>query len=93
MERKEGFTLSKTQKQKIAWIDRLPPVGYARKLYDLDVTVAEALEVMAGVMEMGYDYQELVVREMIILQTWMLSEKKIRGYTREAREGGLNRWR
>jgi len=60
--------VSKEITTRIGWIGRVPPVEYAKRLHNLKVKVSEALFVMSSIREMGWDYQELVVRELIKLQ-------------------------
>ena len=66
------FPLSPTKREMANWIGSEAPVPYAYKLHQLKITVAEALYIMADVLELSYKYQERVVREMIRLQGGVL---------------------
>lgn len=62
------MSLSKTKKELAQWIERDNAKVYACKLYQLRITIAEALSIMSTIQAVGWRYQEDVVREMIRLE-------------------------
>ena len=68
MTSRDSQTLSLSKREMAKWIERGGAVHYAYRLYQLKITIAHALFIMSDEPEMGWRYQEDVIREMVRLE-------------------------
>ena len=68
MTSRDSQTLSLSKREMAGWIERGGATHYAFRLHQLGITIAEALFIMSDEPEMGWRYQEDVIREMVRLE-------------------------